>query len=574
MKVINIILAFPVAMLFSVSCNEGIDPISKVDPGPDVASPVVTFKSPTDGYEIKTNELVSAVKIDFEVTDDIELGDISVKFNGKEINKYTGADYKDYRRLIDTITYNNVTMGDHTISIVATDLSGKSTTKSISISKVPPYSAKYDGEVFYMPFEGDYNEMITFKSATKVGSPGFADDGLQNTKAYKGATDSYLTFPISSFKNSEFTVGLWIKFNATPDRSGIITVGSTNDDNGRKNGFRLFREGSASEQRIKCNVGIGSGEVWNDGGTVNPKNGDWVHVAMVVTQTQNTIYIDGHPVRSAAMSNPINWDGCSDMVIASGGPTFSYWEHKSDLSKYDEMRIFKRALSADEILELINDDSPYVPKYDGEILYMPFEDNTKDKVSMISADIVGSPTYSTGKKGKAYAGASDSYLSFPADGLKGNEFSASFWIKINPVPNRAGILTVGSTNNDEGRKDGFRLFREGSVTEQRIKMNVGMGTGESWNDGDVVKVATAGWVHVAFTISESKNTIYLNGEEIRSSTMTGFSWANCESLTIGSGTPTFTYWDHLSDLSLIDELRMFNKSLSTAEVKTIYDAEK
>lgn len=572
MKLFKNIFFIAAASMLAVSCEQGIDPITAVDPGPDGSSPVVNIKLPVENYEIKTGELVSPVKIDFEVTDDIELGNISVKFDGTDIKTYTSADYKDYRRLIDTLTYDNVTMGDHTITIVAADLSGKSTTKTITISKVPPYAPKYDGEVFYMPFEGDYMEMITFKAASVVGSPGFADDGLQNTKAYKGAADSYLTYPISSFKGNEFTVGMWVKLNASPDRSGILTVGATADN--RNNGFRLFREGSASEQRIKLNVGTGAGESWNDGDVVNPKAGDWVHIAFTVKETENTIYINGNPVRTSTMSAPINWDGCNELVIGSGGPTFSYWNHKSDLSKYDDMRIFNRALTAEEIQSVINDDSPYVPKYDGEILYMPFEENTKDKVSMESAGIVGTPGYETGKKGKAYTGATDSYLTFPAAGLKGNAYSATFWMKINSTPDRAGILTVGDASKTESRNEGFRLFREGSATEQRIKLNVGTGTGESWNDGGIITVATAGWVHVAITISQSKNTIYFNGEEIRSADMAGFSWAGCETLTIGSGETTFTYWNHKSDLSQIDELRMFNKALTASEVKTIFDAEK
>ena len=572
MKLIKNIFFVAAAALLAVSCEQGIDPITKVDPGPDGSSPLVTVKAPTENYEIKTGELVSPVKIDFEITDDIELGNVSVKFDGIDIKTYTSADYKDYRRLVDTLTYDKVTMGSHTISIVAADLAGKTTTKTINISKVPPYAAKYDGEVFYMPFEGDFMEMITFKAATKTGSPTFADDGLQNTKAYKGAADSYLSYPISSFKVDEFTVGLWVKINASPDRSGILTVGANADN--RNNGFRLFREGSATEQRIKLNVGIGSGEVWNDGDVVNPKTGDWVHVAFTVKNSENTLFINGNPVRTSKMSAPINWDGCSEMVIGSGGPTFSYWNHKSDLSKYDEMRIFNRALTAEEIQTVINDDSPYVPKYAGEILYMPFEESTNDKVSMTNAGIVGAPAYNTGKKGKAFAGAADSYLTFPTAGIKSNEFSTAFWMKINADPTRAGILTVGDASKTESRNEGFRLFREGSATEQRIKLNVGTGAGESWNDGGILAPATAGWVHVAITISQSKNTIYFNGEEIRSAEMTGFSWAGCETLVIGSGGPTFSYWDHKSELSLIDELRMFNKALSAAEVKTIYDAEK
>jgi hypothetical protein len=41
-----------------------------------------------------------------------------------------------------------------------------------------------------------------------------------------------------------------------------------------------------------------------------------------------------------------------------------------------------------------------------------------------------------------------------------------------------------------------------------------------------------------------------------------------------SGVPRFTEWQHFSDLSSIDELRIFNKSLSQDEVNAIMNAEK
>jgi hypothetical protein len=41
-----------------------------------------------------------------------------------------------------------------------------------------------------------------------------------------------------------------------------------------------------------------------------------------------------------------------------------------------------------------------------------------------------------------------------------------------------------------------------------------------------------------------------------------------------SGAPRFTEWNHKSDLSLMDELRIFSKSLTQTEVQAIYNAEK
>ncbi len=582
MKTYSKLLIFALTLLVFNACKQDyIDPITKIAPGADQSVPVVKVNSPTEGYEIKLPEEVSSITINFEVTDDIEVGDISVKFDGTEIASFKAGSYKDYRRALETVNYDNVSLGNHVISITASDLEGKSTTKTINISKVSPYTPKYNGEILFMPFEGDFMDMINFQNAGVVGNPGFADDGLEGSMAYAGATDSYLTFPIDNLKNSEFTIGLWVKINASPDRAGILTVGSTDDDAGRMNGFRLFREGTSNSQQIKLNVGTGSGEVWNDGGYVDQKIGEWVYIAITVTPTENIVYIDGVPVNTATMSGPIDWTGCTEMSIGSGDPTFTYWNHLSDLSHYDNLRIFNRALTAEEIQGVINDDSPYVPKYDGEIFYMPFDGNAMDKISTTSATTVGSPTYVDGKIGMAYAGATDSYLTFPTDGLQGNEFSAVFWMKINPVPDRAGILIMSPEDTENAnypdvqnlRTSGFRFFREvGGPGMQRFKLNAGNGTADTWVDGNTnadIDPTIDTWHFFAFTISNSECDVYEDGTLVANSAFTGIDWTGCDLLTIMSGVPRFTEWSHFSDLSLLDELRFFNKALSQDEIQAI-----
>lgn len=569
MNYIKYILAGLMLFVMAIACNEGIDPITSVNPGSDETAPAITVNSPSAGFQIKVPEAVASVTIDIEVTDDIELGSVSVKLNGTEIKKY--GEFRDYRRLVDQFVYDNVTNGAHILEITATDLQGKTTTKSVEFEKVSPYTPKYPGEKFYMPFDGDYMELISFQPAKKVGNPGFAGQGVLGDNAYKGADDSYLTFPFDEFKGNEFTAAFWYKVNTTPDRAGVLSIGAEPEN--RQQGFRLFREGSPTSQTFKLNVGIGAGESWNDGGALNATTGEWVHIAITISPTQNVIYFNGAAIRTANMDAPVDWAGCEEITIGAGGETFSYWGHESDLSFMDELRFFDRALSAGEIQQIIMDDMPYQPKYDGEVFYMSFEGNGTDQVSGNAATEVGSPQYAAGKIGQAFAGGTDSYLTFPMDALKSNEFSAVFWYKVNSTPDRAGILSTGA--EPENRNHGFRLFREGSPESQRLKMNVGTGAGEAWNDGGLIDAAAGEWVHVAITISAEKNIIYFNGEEVLAGDMEGaIDWSGCTELTIGAGGETFSYWDHKSDLSLMDELRIFNKALSAAEIKTIMDAGK
>jgi len=556
--------------LLVVSCNEGIDPITAIDAGVDETAPQVNITYPTEGVELMPFEEETSIDIAFEVTDDIEVVSITVSMDGSQIAAFSS--FKDYRIVLEEVTYDGLGNGEHTVAVSATDAEGKTTSQEVSFAKLAPYSAQFDGEVLYMPFNADFMDFISFQEAGEVGNPGFAGDAFLGADAFQGAADSYLTFPMDNLKSTEFGAAFWYKVNPTPDRAGILVVGDDAED--RNQGFRLFREGNADEQRIKLNVGTGAAESWNDGGVIDVTAGEWVHVAVSISQTQSTIYFNGVEMLTADLPAPIDWTGCEELHIGAGGPTFDYWDHGYDASQMDELRIFDKALTQSDIQIMMNAANPYIPQYDGESFYMPFEGDYIDLIGSKAATTVGSPSFTDESQvgGQAYLGATDSYINYPAEGLMTAEFSGSFWYKVDANPDRAGIITIGDDAAD--RFQGFRLFREGSVDEQRIKLNVGTGSGESWNDGDVIDVTAGEWVHVAFTISNTENVIYLNGAEVLSSAMSApIDWTGCDTFTIGAGGPTFDYWGHTSDNSIIDDLRFYSKALSPEEVAEVFGGE-
>lgn len=555
-------------LLFLIACNDGIDPITQVEPGADQTAPTIKINKPIDGFKLKVPEAIASITIDFEVRDDIEIGSISVAIDGSEIENY--SEFKDYRIfMMDDLVYDNVTTGVHTLTVTATDLDGKTTSSSVNFEKTPPYVPLYEGEMFYMPFDGDYNEQITITPATEVGSPTFAGESVVGLNAYKGATDSYITYPTNGLLNStEFSAAFWYKVSGSPDRAGILVVGDDADN--RNQGFRLFREGSATSQRIKLNVGTGSGESWNDGDVIDVAAGDWVHIAFTISDTQNIIYFNGNPVRTSTMSAPVDWTDCETLTIGAGGETFSYWNHKSDNSPMDELRLFNKALTGQEIQQLVTHSST--------TLYLPFDGSYTDAISGEDATEVGSPSFATGKEGQAYAGATDSYLTFPTSDLTTSEISATFWYKVNADPDRAGILVMGppdEANPDamNNRKSGFRLFRENASGKQRIKLNVGRGDADTWVDGGTaadIDPTVDAWVFVAFTIATDKATVYINGNVVKESALSSpVDWTGCDILSVMSGAPRFTGWGHKSDNSLMDELRIYKKALSQEEIQNL-----
>ncbi len=148
---------------------------------------------------------------------------------------------------------------------------------------------------------------------------------------------------------------------------------------------------------------------------------------------------------------------------------------------------------------------------DGQMCYLSFDKNLEDYQSLMEAAVVGSPSFVDGKSGKAYAGAANSYLTFDVANLAaplGSAMTFTFWYKVNATPDRAGILVIGPP--DEG------------------------------------KAATA-----------------------QNNRIAGISWNKCDLLSIGSGAPRFNEWGHLSDQSLIDELRIYNKALPASEIERL-----
>ena len=596
MRILKSFIYSALLLFLIAGCKENfLDEISQVDPGADESAPVVTVSYPVNGTEIQVYESVTSINIEFEATDDIEIQKIDLKIDGAQITSFN--EFVDYRKFSGEYTYSELNDGDHVLEVIATDINGKSTTATVNFSKIPPYVVQYESEVFYMPFDGDNVELVSVTFPTEVGNTGFAGEGKVGGNAFKGATGSYLTMPVGDeILGSEFSAAFWMKIDNVPNRGGILTIGPPDTGNAnypgtqnlRTSGIRFFREnGAGGKQRFKLNIGTGSGETWVDGGTaadVTPNTGEWVHFAFTISTTEATVYINGQPVKTSATTG-VNWANCDILSIMSGAPRFSEWGHLSDLSYLDELRLFNSALTQQEISNLIQDEGGIT--YNGEFgekFYMPFDGNLLDKGSGIAATVVGTPGYGgSGLRGSnSFQAATDSYLTYPSNGIEYSEFSASMWYKLNATPDRAGILVIGPPHTENAnypttqnlRTSGFRFFRENASGKQRFKLNVGTGAGEVWVDGgaaaDVDPATQTDWIHLAFTISGAVARVYIDGVMVKESDLpAGFSWADCDIMSIGSGAPRFNGWDHKSDLSLIDELRIFDKALTQAEITAI-----
>lgn len=359
MKTIHLFLLM--LLILSLGCEEGyIDDISAVDPGPDTADPTVNVTFPSGLVTIPFTDEQTDLNFKFEVVDDIEVESIKILLDGTELNTYT--DFKDYRKVFESYTYEELPIGEYTFEVVATDQAGKTTTVTVPFTVSNQYVAQYDGEIFYMPFEAQsFTEIITGTNATVVGDPGFSTNAAVGEFAYEGAPDSYLTYPSERLENPEISASLWYNVKADPTRAGILVIGPPDPEkpdtpNNRSSGFRFFREGGETSQVFKLNVGNGTADSWFDGGasaTVNPDTAEWVHLAFTISPTGAAVYLNGNLASEGDFAG-VDWTGCDILSIASGAPRFTEWGHLAGNSLLDDLRFFNKALTQSEIQTIID----------------------------------------------------------------------------------------------------------------------------------------------------------------------------------------------------------------------------
>ncbi|HIB36001.1 LamG domain-containing protein [Mesonia sp.] len=345
-----------VVAIFATACQqEEIDDISRVDPGEDQSAPELQITSPSNGMDFQTTTETLMIDLAFEAVDDIRITNAVVELNGQEIENY--SDFTDYRIVIKEIPFE-LTDGDYTFTVTVTDVVGNVTTETINFSKATvDYLPQFDGEAFYMNFNGNYTEFINNAEIAVVGQPGYAGEAQIGSNSYAGNTNSYLTTPIDQLASQTFSASFWYKIDANQERAGVLTASPLQNpetpdgpQNLRTSGFRLFREGTGT---FKLNVGNGSGESWNDGGSIDTSLNEWVHIAFTISETETVIYFNGSPVNTGTLSAPISWEGVDFISIMSGEPRFTEWGHLSDISFIDDLRFFNKALTEEEVNEVM-----------------------------------------------------------------------------------------------------------------------------------------------------------------------------------------------------------------------------
>jgi DUF1680 family protein len=177
----------------------------------------------------------------------------------------------------------------------------------------------------------------------------------------------HVTLPQEAINQlTDFTIAAWVNLASTQSWSRLFDFGQSTT----VNMFLTPRAGVTGDvPRFAITVG-GSGQEQRIEGTAALPTDQWVHLAVTLSRTTGTLYVDGQPVGTNAnmtlnpsdLGNPGNrWIGRSQY----GDPYLD--------ATIDEFHIFDRALSSQELLSMLQ--SPAGTTGGGNIAWYRFDED-------------------------------------------------------------------------------------------------------------------------------------------------------------------------------------------------------
>jgi hypothetical protein len=268
-----------------------------------------------------------------------------------------------------------------------------------------------------------------------------------------------------------------------------------------------------------------------------------------------------------------------------------------------------------ELGEILRDPDP--PPYNALKSYWQFENNANDEGESKLTATTKNITYVAGVSGQAAKIGADGYVllkvfgdtvkypneftSLPADTLANlGSYTLSFWMNgVGPVQGGAqGVFAISHKTEFWGNLEIFLENHLNATDPSEVFLKVHMfnagvasGNGEQWNELKIPGVLNK-WSHIAITYdaSNSQFSIYANGQVAPSHNKKGLAGGNYgkikfkdfNGMVLGSfafqTTPSLTNhgpesWAK-SFNGALDQFRLYNRALTSAEVTELYTTKK
>lgn len=194
-----------------------------------------------------------------------------------------------------------------------------------------------------------------------------------------------------------------------------------------------------------------------------------------------------------------------------------------------------------------------------------FEDNLYDNTpNLMDAVANGTAKYQTNHKvGEKALNLSNQFVQLPYELAASEEMSIALWINW-----RTSTVTWQRIFDFGNDTDHYMFLTPYNSYTSKLRFAIKNGGEEQILDGPT-KLGGNRWIHVTVTIAKGKTVMYVDGEEVASSTSISISPADIHPCLNYIGRSQFNDDGMLS--AYIDDMRIYNYALSAQEVKDVME---
>jgi Concanavalin A-like lectin/glucanases superfamily/Pro-kumamolisin, activation domain/Reelin subrepeat B/Immunoglobulin domain/HYR domain/Viral BACON domain len=228
------------------------------------------------------------------------------------------------------------------------------------------------------------------------------------------------------------------------------------------------------------------------------------------------------------------------------------------------------SVTSSNALLTVNAGPPCAPPPQGLVSWWRAEGDATDYAGVNNGTLQGAVTFAPGRVGQAFnLNGTNSYIQVPSSpALKPTgPFTVEGWVNYNGFtgPNGGGIITKG--------QDAEAAMDWTLVVGPARELRPGVMAGGYWvTYGCSSALATGVWYHVAMVYDGSSVRVYLNGLLDGSAGASGAVQASDYALRIGAYAPVNGTANKSYLLGRIDELSLYGRALSAAEIQAVYNA--
>lgn len=457
--------------------------------------------------------------------------------------------------------------------------------------KLKPGTAKgiqtYSGLVGYWTLdEKDYNisnskvtDKSPFENHGANSGATFSSDRFGKEGGAMSFVGNNLNFSKNhSFDSGSFSISMWgYHRNYTYPRTfGPIKKSSPNCYQSGGLGWDFGHTYSSSGVDVCFNDGVNLVRrilTFNVGSRPPDFLNKWVHIVYVINRGSGrvSIYLDGVKQNDEVDISLLgNIQNNNDLVL---GNLYGWYND----GLVDDLRIYNRALSAEEIKSLYNSYSPKTTTgslEQGLILDMPLKSKYTKSETAGSQIMTDRTAYSRDgqnsgatitEEGASFNGSNYYHIKTINNILLDDSQVYSAWVKVPAVD---GALRGVLTTHNHAQTSNLGI----NIINSKFYVSIGYadGTREYSSKGTSFSITPNEWVHVALVYNKSENSVqfYVNGDPNNKWTLTKNVKFTSEKISVGIWSTTYSGYLYNGQIS---NVLIYNRALSEDEVKTLYN---